>query len=337
MPEVIDAHAALTDACELARTESFVSGGNPRVGCVVFDAGGSVVGRGAHAGAGFAHAEVVALTEAGAAAAGGTVVVTLEPCRHVGRTPPCTDALIAAGVSRVIYAVDDPGDASGSGAEVLRAAGIDVVQVAFPEAEDLVADWVHVRRTGRPYVIAKCAMSLDGRVAAPDGSPIALTGSKMNAANHRLRADVDAIVVGTETVLTDDPRLTARDVAGRDETRQPIRVVVGHRPIPHDARIHSGQGTVLHLPDHDPMAVLSHLVDLGCERVLIEGGPTLTAAFIAAQCVDELQWTISPLIIGRGPRASGRQAQAPALVTVRQVGLVGEDVRIRATIGQHTE
>lgn len=337
MPEVIDSRAALTDACELARTDAFVSGGNPRVGCLIFDAAGHLVGRGAHAGAGFDHAEVVALAEAGERAAGGTAVVTLEPCRHVGRTPPCTDALIAAGVSRVIYAVDDPGDHSGGGAQVLRAAGMDVSRVSFPAAEELVADWVHVRRTGRPYVIAKCAMSLDGRVAAPDGSPIALTGAGMNAVSHRVRALVDAILVGTETVLTDDPRLTVRDAAGRDASPQPIRVVVGKRPIPNDARIHAGHSTVVHLPDHDPNAVLAHLVDLGCQRVLIEGGPTLTAAFIAARCVDEVQWTISPVILGSGPRATGRTPRTPASVAVQEIGLVGEDVRVRATIGQYAE
>jgi diaminohydroxyphosphoribosylaminopyrimidine deaminase / 5-amino-6-(5-phosphoribosylamino)uracil reductase len=337
MPEVIDAQTALAEACALARTEAFVSGGNPRVGCVVFDAAGTIVGRGAHLGAGFAHAEVVALTEAGAAAAGGTAVVTLEPCRHVGRTPPCTDALIAAGIALVIYAVDDPGDDSGSGAELLRAAGINVVHMPFADADALVTDWMHVRRTGRPYVIAKCAMSVDGRVAAADGSPMALTGAAMNAESHQARAQVDAILIGTETVVTDDPRLTARDANGSEGARQPMRVVVGRRSVPADARIHAGPGAPLHIPEHDPDAVLRQLAELGCQRVLIEGGPTLTAAFIAAQCVDEVQWTLSPLLIGSGPRATGRIPHAATSVAVQQVGLVGEDVRIRGTIGQYTE
>jgi diaminohydroxyphosphoribosylaminopyrimidine deaminase/5-amino-6-(5-phosphoribosylamino)uracil reductase len=318
----------MLEAIALAADPDFHSGGNPRVGCVILDAHGEVVGRGHHRGAGFPHAEVVALREAGGAAAGGTAVVTLEPCRHTGRTPPCTDALIAADVATVVFAVTDPGAHSGGGAEVLRAHGITVQHgVERERAEAVVREWLHVQRTGRPFVIAKCAMSLDGRVANRDGSPLHLTGELINQRSHELRAQVDAIVVGTGTVFTDDPQLTAR--LTEPVWRQPLRVAVGRRAVPDAARMRGVE--FRQFTERDPLVVLDALRDEGCLTVLLEGGPTLMRSWIRAGVVDEVRWAISPVIVGAGPTALGGELQA-IRVNVEVVDAVGQDVWVKGTL-----
>ena len=197
---------------------------NPAVGAVVLSADERVVGEGHTAPIGGPHAEVVALDAARADAAGGTVVVTLEPCRHVGRTGPCTDAILAAGIRRVVFAVGDPhGDAAG-GAEVLRAAGVDVESgVLAAEGESVLAPWLTAVRRRRPHLTWKYAATLDGRTAAADRTSRWITGPEARQDVHRLRAVADAVVVGIGTVLADDPQLTVRDVAA---VRQPLRVVV---------------------------------------------------------------------------------------------------------------
>ncbi|MEB0267804.1 bifunctional diaminohydroxyphosphoribosylaminopyrimidine deaminase/5-amino-6-(5-phosphoribosylamino)uracil reductase RibD, partial [Cryobacterium sp. 10I5] len=188
------------------------TGPNPRVGCLIVDADGTVLAEGWHRGAGTAHAEVDALAHLPAGAArGATAIVTLEPCNHTGRTGPCSVALIEAGVNRVVYAVSDPGHASSGGAERLRAAGVEVVGgVLAVEAEAFLADWLVAARLGRPFVTLKWASSLDGRAAAADGSSRWITGIDARLDVHRRRAGSDAILVGTGTVLADDPALTAR-------------------------------------------------------------------------------------------------------------------------------
>lgn len=298
------------------------------MGCVVLDAQGVIVGRGHHRGAGFPHAEVIALREAGVAAAGGTVVVTLEPCRHTGRTPPCTDALIAAGVAAVVFAVQDPGSHSGGGADELRAHGITVQSgVGVDRAEALVGHWLHVQHTGRPFVVAKCAMSLDGRVADRNGDPLHLTGPLLNQRTHELRAHVDAIVVGTGTAIADDPQLTVR----LDEPvgTQPLRVVVGNSLIPSAARMRGLE--YRQYPDHEPAAVLRELRTEGCLSVLVEGGPTILRAWLRAGVVDEVRWTISPVIVGAGPTVTGEDMRVIP-VQVRHTEVVGEDLLLVGTI-----
>lgn len=315
----------MREAITLALDPDFRSGGNPRVGCVILDADGTVVGRGHHRGAGFPHAEVVALEQAGPAALGGTAVVTLEPCRHTGRTPPCTDALIAAGVASVVCAIPDPGPQAGGGADVLRDRGITVqIGIERERAEMVLREWLHVQRTGRPFVIAKCAMSVDGRVADRDGAPLQLTGSLSNQRSHELRAQVDAIVVGTGTVVADDPQLTARLTP--PVRHQPLRVAVGRRAVSNSARMR-GAG-FRHIADHDPQIVLRALRDEGCLSVLLEGGPTLMRAWLLADVVDEVRWAISPVIVGSGPTALGDELQTIA-VSVEQVDVVGQDVWVQ--------
>jgi len=277
---------------------------NPRVGCVVTDAVGRVVGVGHHRGAGTPHAEVEALAAAGEAARGGTAHVTLEPCHHSGRTGPCTGALLDAGVAAVRYAVPDPDPAAAGGAAHLAAAGVDVAPGPLrDEAEQLNATWLHARRTGRPWVVWKSATTLDGRTAAPDGSSRWITGESARADVHALRARCGAVVVGTGTALADDPALTVRDASGSPAARQPLRVVVGTRPLPADARLLDGTAEVLALDTHDPSTVLDALLERGVHHVLLEGGATLAAAFLRAGLVDEVVTYVAPALLGSGPAA----------------------------------
>ncbi|MEC8464664.1 MAG: bifunctional diaminohydroxyphosphoribosylaminopyrimidine deaminase/5-amino-6-(5-phosphoribosylamino)uracil reductase RibD, partial [Actinomycetota bacterium] len=207
---------------------------NPWVGAVVVAGNGEVVGTGATAPVGGSHAEVTALQQAGDAARGGTLYVTLEPCCHVGRTPPCTDAVIAAGVSRVVIGIVDPDEkVAGNGIAQLKSANIAVdLGVGSEEISEQLRPYIHHRKTARPFVLAKIAATLDGHTAAEDGSSQWITGEAARCDAHRLRAESDAIVVGAGTVRADNPSLTVRHVEGRD----PLRVVLGSAPK--EAKIH---------------------------------------------------------------------------------------------------
>ena len=308
---------------------------NPRVGCVVADAAGTVVGVGHHRGAGTPHAEVAALAAAGDAARGGTAYVTLEPCDHTGRTGPCTRALVEAGVDRVVFAVADPDPAAAGGAATLVAAGVAVEGgVLESAAEELNASWLHARRTGRPWVVAKSASTLDGRVAAPDGTSRWITGPAARADVHSLRARCGAVVVGTGTALVDDPQLTVRRPDGTDAATQPLRVVVGHRPLPATARLLDDAAATLVLATHDPAEVLATLHARGIHRVLLEGGPTLSAAFLAAGLVDEVVAYVAPALLGAGASVTADLGVTTIADAVRlhptDVTVLGPDVRITA-------
>lgn len=319
----------------LARADALGAAGlgstspNPSVGCVVLSAAGGVVGEGATEPPPGRHAEVVALAASGDAARGGTAVVTLEPCRHHGRTPPCTDALIAAGVARVVLAAPDPHDEAGGGAAVLAAAGIDVELVGEDAAPSL-RPWLAATRSGRPYVTLKTATTLDGRVAAPDGSSRWITGPEARADGHRLRARVDAIVVGSGTVLADDPALTVRDV-GVDRT--PLRVVVDRRGrTPAGAKVRDAGAPTL-VTAAAPADLLADLFALGVRHVLLEGGPTLAGAFVAAGLVDELVAYIAPALLGGGPSSLARDVTSiedAVRLSVADITAVGPDVRVTA-------
>ncbi len=305
---------------------------NPIVGCVILDAGQRVVGEGFHERAGGPHAEVRALADAGERARGGTAVVTLEPCRHYGRTGPCTQALIDAGVARVLFAVADPGAAAGGGAGVLAAAGIDV-KGGLLEAEAARSNeaWLHRARTGRPFVTWKFAATLDGRVAAADGSSRWITGDQARRDVHVLRCRSDAIVVGTGTALADDPSLTARDIS---TSRQPLRVVVGRRALPPSANVLDDAAPTLLLPEHDPAVVLKTLADKQIVSVLLEGGPRLAAAFMVAGLVDKMVGYLAPAFLGKGASVLGDIGIATIADASRwhidDVERVGDDVRIVA-------
>ncbi|MFF5625882.1 bifunctional diaminohydroxyphosphoribosylaminopyrimidine deaminase/5-amino-6-(5-phosphoribosylamino)uracil reductase RibD [Microbacterium sp. NPDC012755] len=274
-------------------------GVNPQVGAVILSPDGDVLAEGWHHGAGTPHAEVDALSKlTPGAARGATAVVTLEPCNHTGRTGPCALALIDAGVARVVYALDDPGAVSGGGAERLRNAGVHVESGEQADAAHALIDgWLTVQRLGRPHITVKWAQSLDGRAAADDGSSQWITGPAARADVHRRRAAADAIVVGTGTVLADDPALTARD-GDALYPHQPVPVVIGSRPTPDDAAVRRHPHSPVFYDTRDLRAVVADLHARGVQSVFVEGGPTLASAFIAAGLADRVLAYVAPVLLG---------------------------------------
>jgi diaminohydroxyphosphoribosylaminopyrimidine deaminase/5-amino-6-(5-phosphoribosylamino)uracil reductase len=273
---------------------------NPPVGAVILDAGGEVVGVGATEPTGGAHAEVIAMRRAGKLARGGTAVVTLEPCNHHGRTPPCVDGLLAAGVAQVVYAVEDPNPIAAGGSARLREAGVGVesgVESAAVAGGPL-REWLHKQRTGLPHVTWKFATSVDGRSAAADGSSQWITSEAARADVHRHRGTIEAIIVGTGTVFVDDPTLTARRPDGSLADRQPLRVVVGEREISSEANVLNDDTRTMVIRTHDPHEVIRALSDR--TAVLLEGGPTLAGAFLRAGVIDRILAYVAPILLG-GP------------------------------------
>jgi diaminohydroxyphosphoribosylaminopyrimidine deaminase/5-amino-6-(5-phosphoribosylamino)uracil reductase len=320
-----DDHAAMRRALALAATVRARTAPNPWVGCVVASDGEWF--EGATEPPGGPHAEVVALAAAGARAAGSTLYTTLEPCAHHGRTPPCTEAIVAAGVARVVVGMVDPDPAvSGRGVDALRQRGIDVdVGVGDIDPAELYAPYLKHRRTGRPWVVLKLAASLDGRIAAPDRGSRWLTGEAARRDVHRLRALSDAVLVGAGTMRADDPELTVRlDPA---PARQPLRVVLGEAPAGARAE------PVLELSG-EPGAVLDDLGGRGVLQVLVEGGATVAHAFHSAGLVDRYVIYLAPALFGgddavamfAGPGAPTMdQLWRGRLVSVQRLG---DDLRV---------
>jgi diaminohydroxyphosphoribosylaminopyrimidine deaminase/5-amino-6-(5-phosphoribosylamino)uracil reductase len=330
---VVSERDAMVRALALAATPGVPFGPNPRVGCVLLDADGTVVAEGFHRGAGTAHAEVDALTAAGPAARGTTAVVTLEPCNHTGRTGPCSDALLAAGVRRVAFAQADPNPEAAGGAVALRAAGIDVdAGLMAAEARELNRGWIHGLVHLRPFVTWKFATTLDGRAAADDGSSRWITSRAARLDAHRLRSRSDVILVGTNTVRTDDPALTVRDEQDRPFTHQPLRAVVGEGDIPAGAKVLDDSAETVHLTTRDPQAALGELFELSRRDVLLEGGPSLAAAFLRAGLVDQIVAYVAPVLLGAGPPSiadlgitSIADALRPEVVAVTVLEPIDED------------
>lgn len=308
---------------------------NPRVGCVVVAPDGTVVGEGFHHGAGTPHAEVEALRQAGDAARGATAYVTLEPCSHTGRTGPCSDALVEAGVARVVFAQSDPNPDAAGGAERLHAAGVHVTGgVLADESAALNDRWARTVDLGRPMVTWKFATTLDGRSAAADGSSQWITGEAARADVHLLRATRDAVLVGTGTVLADDPRLTVRMPGGELAPDQPLRAVMGLREVPSAARLHEAPGAVVHLATREPGEALELLWRRGVRDVWLEGGPTLAAAFLRAGLVDDVYAYVAPALLGAGQAAVAdlgiRSISDVHRLVLVDAAVVGGDVRIHA-------
>jgi diaminohydroxyphosphoribosylaminopyrimidine deaminase/5-amino-6-(5-phosphoribosylamino)uracil reductase len=325
---------------------------NPRVGALVLDADGRMVGRGAHAGPGSPHAEALALEEAGDRAAGGTLVVSLEPCDHTGHTPPCTEAIVASRVARVLVGAEDPDPrVAGRGITRLRSAGVEVnVGIGGAEAEALDPGYFHHRRTGRPLVTLKAALTLDGWAAAADGTSQWITSEEARADGHHLRAAADAIVVGAGTVLADDPALTVR-LPGYSGGRPRVVVVAGRRPLPRQARLwerrplvlapgpgeYPGEVVVAPGPDGvDLAAGLTALGERGLLDLLVEGGPTLAGSLLRAGLVDRGVFYLGAQLGGgvgtpalRGAFATLADARR---VRIQSVAAVGPDVRIEFTL-----
>ncbi|MGH7910859.1 MAG: bifunctional diaminohydroxyphosphoribosylaminopyrimidine deaminase/5-amino-6-(5-phosphoribosylamino)uracil reductase RibD [Candidatus Dormibacteraceae bacterium] len=283
-------------ALRLARRADYRTSPNPMVGCVVVQ-GDAAVGEGLHERAGGPHAEVVALRQAGERARGATVYVTLEPCSHVGATPPCTGALLRARVARVVVAVLDP-DARvrGRGVRLLREGGVHVeVGVGAEDASRLNRAYLHHRQTGVPLVSAKFACSLDGRIATRTGASQWITGEVARRQAHRLRHENDAVLVGVGTVLADDPALTARFPGAR----QPLKIVLDHRRrTPADAHVRRGPAELLLDPGDDLPGLLRHLGGRGVLSVLVEGGSQVLGSFFDQGLVDRVYAYLNPSVLG---------------------------------------
>jgi diaminohydroxyphosphoribosylaminopyrimidine deaminase/5-amino-6-(5-phosphoribosylamino)uracil reductase len=324
---------AMRHALDLA-SRGPATGENPQVGCVLLDASGTIVAEGWHRGVGTPHAEVDALGKVDDAT-GLTAVVTLEPCNHTGHTGPCSEALIAAGIGQVFFAVADPGRFSGGGAQRLAEAGVPVTGgVLREEAEEFQHKWLTAERLGRPYVTLKWASTLDGRAAAQDGTSQWITGTAARQRVHEQRSASDAIVVGTGTVAADDPSLTARGDAGELMEHQPTAVVIGNTPVPKDAKLHSHPGGLIELRTHDLADALGQLFEQGLLRVFVEGGPTLASALIEAGLVDEYAIYLAPALLGGDKLAIGDIGVAgmPDIrrLEIRGIEQLGNDLLISA-------
>jgi diaminohydroxyphosphoribosylaminopyrimidine deaminase/5-amino-6-(5-phosphoribosylamino)uracil reductase len=350
-------------ALRLARLGLYSTPPNPSVGCVIVASDGRVVGEGHHERAGEPHAEVIALRSAGAAASGGTAYVSLEPCAHFGRTPPCTEALRAAGIGRVVAAVGDPNPrVNGGGLQRLAAAGIAAVDgLLESEAREINRGFVSRMTRGRPWVTLKIGASLDGRTALANGASRWITGDAARSDVQRLRARASAIVTGIGTVLADDPALTVRDPSLELRGRRPLRVVFdsGLR-LPAATRLATDGGPTLvfttaaslasrgaalqlagvlteALPSReaglDLAAGLERLAQLECNEVLVEAGPALAGAFVAAGLVDEVIAFVAATVLGDAARPMLRLPLLEKLSERRQfrwvdVRAVGCDLRL---------
>jgi len=323
---------------------------NPRVGAVVVDGGGRIIGRGGHSGPGRSHAEVLALAEAGPSAQGAALYVTLEPCAHHGETPPCTEAIIAAGITRVVVALEDPDRrVAGRGLDALRRSGIEVVTgIGAAEALTLDPGYFHHRITGRPRVTLKVAMTLDGQIAAEDGTSRWITSVEARRDAHRLRSCHDAVMVGAGTLLADDPALTVR--LDGHEGPQPLAVIVaGRRPVPPSLRIFERPALVFSpiglelpaevvvLPDPsgervDLIKMLEILASRGVVDLLVEGGSSLAAAFWRAGLVDHGVFYAAAALAGGTGRgifdAIFRTVSDLQRVSFTAIEQVGPDIRI---------
>ena len=297
------AHAAAAAAAKWGQASP-----NPTVGAVVLDRDGYLLATGVTEEAGGRHAEIVALDAAGERARGGTLVVTLEPCNHWGRTGPCSERITAEGLARVVYAAADPNPQASGGAQRLAQAGVDVIHWgATTEVEDgPLGAWLYRQKTGLPRVTWKYAASLDGRSAAHDGTSQWITGPQARAHTVQRRQRYDAIIVGSGTAQADDPSLTARDSTGELLKRQPLRVVMGFRDVAPTARVRGSDGRFRHLRTRDPRAALTQLVhDDDVVDVLLEGGPQLAGAFLEAGLVNRIEAYVAPITLGAGAPALG--------------------------------
>jgi diaminohydroxyphosphoribosylaminopyrimidine deaminase/5-amino-6-(5-phosphoribosylamino)uracil reductase len=320
----------LERAVELAERGRGTTRPNPLVGAVVVS-DGEVVGEGWHERAGGPHAEVVALAAAGDRARGSTLYVTLEPCAHHGRTPPCADAVIEAGVARVVVAALDPDPrTNGRGIERIRSAAIDV-ELAGGELERRARRQNEAFRTwaakGRPFVTYKAATTIDGRLAASSGDARWVSGEESRRLVHELRAASDAVAVGMGTVRAENPRLTARNVAAE---RQPRRLAFGHGPLPSGSELELRQGSL----DEE----LARLAAEEVQSLLLEGGPTLAGAFLRAGFLDKLLLFVAPKLVGGDdapPLFAGAGVERMA-DAIRLTGLeaepVGEDLLLTAYV-----
>jgi len=325
--------AALARAIELARDSRHLNKGNPQVGAVVLDAKGWFIAEGTHQGKGTPHAEALALNLAGKKAEGGTLCVSLEPCDHFGATPPCTTAILRAGIKRVVYGASDLTQVESS-SQLLIDVGVSVVTPPPESPEGIAARevthrWAFAQKVGRPYVTWKVATSIDGFLASGTPGVGWFTSEQSRSDVHDLRELADAVVVGTSTVITDDSRLTARTADGKSLRQvQPIRVVVGDSEIPPKSNVNDHTAPTWFEPKQEPLALLKKLYSRGVNHVLLEAGPTLSNTFLDAGLIDEVVWFLAPVWFGNSKGV--RRIDPKRMQELRALSVVerGGDIRI---------
>lgn len=299
---MVDYQLSMARAIELSKRGLGRTFPNPIVGAVIVSASGEVIGEGFHAGGD--HAEVVALLDSahrGSSTVGSTIFVSLEPCNHTGKRPPCTKAILDAGIARVVYAVTDPNPVAMGGGEFLRSQGIEVISHIL-EVESAFENraWLHKIIKNRPYITWKIASSFDGFTAALDGTSKWITSEQSREAVQKMRAESDAILVGTGTALIDNPSLIPRG-----DERRPLRIVMGERKIPADSKLFDGDAETLILESREIDVFIEKVNEKGLNSILMEAGATLGTAFLNAGLVDEIGWFQAPTLLGEGKKAVG--------------------------------
>jgi diaminohydroxyphosphoribosylaminopyrimidine deaminase/5-amino-6-(5-phosphoribosylamino)uracil reductase len=300
-----------------------VSTPNPNVSAAIYSPDGALIADGFHnRNVSIDHAEVVALKKAGSAARGATMVVTLEPCAHTGTTPPCTQAIIDAGIAKVTYTVVDPNPIASGGAELLRAAGIEVEYRESAHLAYVQRAWLHKEVTGRPLMIWKVATTVDGKVAASDGTSQWITGPESREDVQSLRAQSDAILIGTNTAIVDNPHLIPRG-----HTARPVRIISGEQEVPATNRIFDDEARTISVKSKSIPDLIQVLTNEGFNRVLVEAGPTLGSALMASGNIDELIIYQAPKMLGAGKEFVSRLGISTLddhlkleLISVRQLG-----------------
>jgi diaminohydroxyphosphoribosylaminopyrimidine deaminase/5-amino-6-(5-phosphoribosylamino)uracil reductase len=333
----MDISVAMNRANELSVRGLGLVSPNPIVGAVILDNSGNLIGEGFHQRAGDLHAEIAAIQSATGDLTGATLVVTLEPCNHQGKTPPCTEAIIKSGIKRVVYSISDPNPIAQGGEARLKAAGILVESGVLAELiEKTNRAWIKKVKTGRPYLTMKIASTLDGKIAAADGSSKWITSDNSRIDVAKLRSECDAIVTGTGTVLADNPNLTVRGFSRFEgwQDFKPTRVVIGERELPATAQVKSADAETVHLQTRDLNKLLELASARGWNRVLIEAGPTLNSAFLKERLVDEIFWYQAPAILGNGRSAIGdlgitTLAEQLSMEMLESVEIAGETRNLR--------
>ena len=325
----------LKRANELACLGLGLTGSNPIVGAVVVGTGGKIIGEGFHQSG--PHAEVVALEQAGQLAKGATLYVTLEPCSHQGKTGPCTEAIIKAGIAKVVYAVRDPNSLASGGAKALEAAGIEVdFNSEVTEIAHGNRAWLHKIKNNRPYFIWKIATTLDGRTAAIDGSSKWITGPESRAEVSQLRSESSAILIGTATALADNPNLIPRDLEITRKTN-PVRIVMGLREVPIDFNLNNDAAETVFLRSHDFSELLKLCAERDFNQVFVESGSELGTALLKAGIIDELIIFQAASLLGSGLSFIGdlgaTNINEKMDFLIRDVAQFGNDLKITLTKG----
>ena len=323
----------LKQANELACLGLGLTGSNPIVGAVVVDTAGKIIGEGFHKSG--PHAEVVALEQAAQLARGATLFVTLEPCNHHGKTGPCTEAIIKAGITKVVYAVRDPNALASGGAKALAAAGLEVeFNSEVTEIAHSNRAWLHKIKNNRPYFIWKIATTLDGRTAAIDGSSKWITGPESRAEVSQLRSESSAILSGTATALADNPNLIPRDLK-RSEQKNPVRIVMGLREIPSEFNLHNEAAETVFLRSHDFSELLELCAERDFNQVFVESGSELGTALLKAGLIDELIIFQAASLLGSGLSFIGdlgaTNINQKMDFLIRDVAQFGNDLKITLT------